>query len=263
MADNTLDFDQALAQASAHGYAEADPALDIDGWDAAHKAVIMSWLAFGTPLQMNNIHVRGVRGFDLADLKHAARFNYAIKLIATICAHADGIQVSVLPALVADDTNLATVGDNLNAILVNSDASGELVLIGAGAGAAPTASAVVSDIVQAAREMISDSPNLIATEAKSEVLTFEKVKCESYMRVQAIDSKGIVAKLSGLLAQANISIEAIHQDESVSGQPTNLIFLLHEANWGSIDACAKQIAKFNEITTPPVVMPIAIPHPKQ
>ena len=262
MANAGLDFTQALEQANQRGYAEADPALDIDGWDAAHKAVIMSWLAFGTSLQMDNIHVRGVRGFDLADLQYAARFNYVIKQIATMRAHTAGNEISVRPALVADNNTLAKVDNNLNALLFTAEASGELALIGAGAGASPTASAVLSDIIQATHELTSKYPMLPALGNHVKVLDFDQVCCESYLRIQAIDSKGLVAKLSALLDQASISIEAIHQDESTSEQPTTLVFLLHEAPWNKIQAYADQVGKFKEVLVAPVIMPIAIPHPK-
>ena len=263
MADEGVDFNQALQSATDLGYAEADPTLDIDGLDAAHKAVIMAWLAFGTPLSMANVPVTGIRDTSPADEVCAAEFGYTIKQIATMRDYGiDGVLVRVAPALVARDHNLAKIADNLNAVLVNATAAGELLLVGAGAGAQPTASAVLSDVIEAARAHLAQlqfSPPLVNG---SQLLPPEHLYEQSYLRLSVLDNEGVVVKFSTILAQAGISIEALYQAESQTGQPTNIAMLLHETRWDKLTAAVKLLSKLDEIIAPPVLMPIAIPHHK-
>lgn len=258
MRNTGMEFTEALAEASKLGYAEADPTLDIDGWDAAHKTVIMAWLAFGTPLTMAGMPVSGVRDADPVDEGFARMFNHTIKLVATVREQAAGIEASVGMALVANSSKLANVDDNLNAILIDAHACGELLLVGAGAGAAPTAAAIVSDII----EVASGNATLPRPGNGKALLPAGELCRESYLRVQVNDTQGVMAKISGQLADANISIEAIHQEEAKPDEPINIAMLLHETTWQQVTAATASLAEQVDIITPPVLLPVAIPQAK-
>lgn len=254
MRDTGMDFATALAEASELGYAEADPTLDIDGWDAAHKATIMAWLAFGTPLTLEQIPVSGVRHASVTDENYAKLFGYTLKLIALAQAHPSGVEAWVNLALVADDSKLARIDHNLNAVLIDTQACGELLLVGAGAGAAPTAAAVLSDVIEAASGLASLPPLSNGTKLLGPATTAR----ESYLRLRVIDSKGVVAKISAQLADAGISIEAMHQGESRDGEETDIALLLHKANWQQVCAVTESLAATDDVKSQPVLLPIAI-----
>lgn len=251
-----MEFSEALAEASELGYAEADPSLDIDGWDAAHKTAIIAWLAFGAPLGLEGMPVGGVRSAEPADESYARLFGYTIKQIAAARRRPEGIESRVGMALVGSDSKLAGVDDNLNAVLIDADAAGEMLLVGAGAGAMPTASAVVSDIIEAASGAAEAPPG----NGAGDILPGGEASCEAYLRVRCPDTQGVVAKISAALADAGISIEAMHQNESRSGELTDIAMLLHEAKWRTFEGIAAKLAGDDDVSGEPVLLPIAVPH---
>lgn len=255
-------FDEALALASELGYAEADPSLDVDGWDAAHKAVILAWLAYGLPLAMDRIAVEGIRGAAVADRDCAAEFGYVIKLLAHVKDHGRrGVETQVAPALIARSHPLAAVNDNLNGLLVRTRYAGELLLVGAGAGALPTASAVAADIIAAARE---GAPPALPFGGKASARHCARVNLgsQAYLRVRVIDAKGVLARISRTLSAAGLSIEAIFQQESHSGAEVDIAILLHELDWSALRRTMARLAQMKQVVAPPVAMPIIIPHIK-
>ena len=262
MAANGTEFEETLTQALALGYAETDPRLDVDGWDAAHKAVIAAWLAFGTPLAMTGVPVNGIRQIKAIDEKYAESFGYRIKMIAT-ASTCDGneVEIGVGPELVDSDHILATIGGCMNALLVESEAAGELIMIGAGAGAAPTATAVLADVVAAARECTSSQVVQPLAANGRQVLAPERRRCSAYMRVTTLDQPGMMAKITGLLAQDRISIQALHQSEAQINKPVDLVILLHENEWGAFMSATERIDALKDaVQCPTVLLPIAIPH---
>ena len=259
MASEGAAFADILDEAIEIGYAEAEPSLDIDGIDAAHKAVILGWLAFGGPLTMDSITVRGIRGMQTADLAAAREFGYVIKLLALIGAGADGeLEAQVTPALIARDHPLASIDSNLNALLVTCAAAGELMMVGAGAGAAPTASAVVADIVEAARTQ--GTGVTVPAAATAEGSHLPQARSQAYLRVRVIDAKGVIATMTSTLSAADISIEGIHQGESLAGEQVDIAILLHETSWENLAAATAKLATMPEVVEQPVLMPIALPH---
>ena len=251
---------EALAEAQKLGYAEADPTLDVDGLDAAHKAVIMSWLAFGTSLSMDGISVAGVRGIAAKEIEYAAELGFCIRLLADIELVEEAVSLRVTPALVADDHTLAKVEGSMNAVLAAADAAGELSLIGAGAGAGPTASAVVSDLIECAIDLNSGNRPALPPEGARPILPAERCRCQAYLRMSAVDRPGVMAQAAGVLADLDISIEAVRQPESDSGARTDVVFLLHEASWGQLQKSVRLLEGIEDVAGQPVLLPIAVPH---
>ena len=260
MRTDGMSSSDALVEAQQLGYAEADPTLDVDGLDAAHKAVIMAWLAFGTPLTMNNIAVTGVRTIAAKEIEYAAEFGFCLKLLANVELIEEAVSIWVSPALVADNHTLAQVEGSMNAVQANADAAGELSLIGAGAGAGPTASAVVSDLVECATDLSCNRVPVMPPENSRKVLAAEMFNCQSYLRVPAMDKPGVMARATGVLADLDISIEAVRQPESDSGAKTDVVFLLHETSWQNLHKACKMLAGLDDVTDWPVLLPIAVPH---
>ena len=260
MESDGIGFDEALAAASELGYAEADPSLDIDGFDAAHKAVLMSWLSFGTPLGMDRIDVAGIRSSDPVDDSFASEFGYVIRLVAMAIGGGDGVALRVSPALVAKDHSMAKVTGTLNAVLIDSDAAGEIMLVGAGAGAKPTASAVASDIIQAAVERGNGWSSQQPLLEDTNVLPLAKTSCQAYIRLRVVDTKGVIARVSKEMSEVGVSIEAIHQNESVENDPTDISMLLHENAWGVFAGLAAEFKEQGFLLAEPVLLPVAVPH---
>ena len=261
MSAEGIGFDEALAAATEAGYAEADPTLDIDGLDAAHKAVIMSWLAFGTPLSMSGIDVAGIRDADPSDEALAAEFGYVVKLIAMAReAGEDSALVRVSPALVDCNHSLAKVDGSLNSVLVEASAAGELMLVGAGAGARPTASAVLSDIVEAAKQHRTGCAPAQPRINGTKVIPTGDTLSQTYLRIRVIDVAGVIAKVSSILSDTGISIEGMHQGESLEGNPIDIAMLLHECRWQVALDAAKELSGLEETIGDPALMPIAVPH---
>ncbi len=251
---------EALAEAQQLGYAEADPALDVDGFDAAHKAVIMAWLAFGTPLTMDGIPVAGVRDLAAAENRYAAEFGFRIKLLANAELTDDGVAIWVGPALVADDHLLAKIEGSMNAVLAEAEAAGPLSLIGAGAGAEPTASAVMADLIDCALDKRAGRVPSLPRPNGTVLLPQEEYRCQSYMRLAAIDEPGVLAAAASELARHGISVEAIRQPESRSGEQVDIILLLHEASWGALQNACSSLRELPAIRAEPVLLPIAVAH---
>lgn len=224
---NNSEFDNNLKQAQALGYAEADPSFDIDGVDVGHKLAILSAIAFGIPLQFNAIYLEGIRQLSPVDIQYASELGYTVKHLGITKRHLDGIECRVHPALVSSDETLAHVNDVMNAVLVYADALGPSLYMGAGAGALPTASAVVADIVDVTRALTVDPNNRVphlAFQAKSlesyPLLPIEEVESAYYLRMTARDVPGVLADITQILAHHQISIESILQKESDCFQGT-------------------------------------------
>jgi homoserine dehydrogenase len=246
MRDKGLDFAVALKQAQALGYAEADPTFDIEGVDAAHKATIMSAIAFGIPVQFDKAYVEGITKLGAADIKYAEQLGYRIKLLGITKRTPKGIELRVHPCLIPAKRLIANVEGAMNAVVVQGDAVGTTLYYGKGAGSEPTASAVIADLVDITRLHTADAaqrvPHLaFQPNAMSNlpVMPMGEVVTSYYLRLRVADETGVLAKVTGILADAGISIDAVLQreadeikTETAAGQPqvpqTDVIILTHD-----------------------------------
>ncbi|MEY2844072.1 MAG: hypothetical protein RI920_2109, partial [Pseudomonadota bacterium] len=234
MREKGLDFDVVLKEAQRLGYAEADPTFDIEGVDAAHKVTIMSAIAFGVPVQFDKAHVEGITKLSATDIKYAEQLGYRIKLLGIARRRDTGIELRTHPTLVPMRRLIANVEGAMNAVLVQGDAVGTTMYYGKGAGAEPTASAVVADLVDIAR-LIDAAPEARVPHLAFQpdemsalpILPIEEVVTSFYLRLRVADKAGVLAKLTGILAEKNISIDAVIQREadevSGEGNQTDLI----------------------------------------
>ena len=237
-----LSFKQALAEAQHHGYAEANPSLDINGTDAAHKLALIARLAYGAHPQMADIHTVGLKNLEHRDLGYAAQFGFCIKLLALARLFKGRLQLSVQPMLVPKSHPLAAVDGVMNAVTVNTCYAGETMYYGAGAGAGPTAVAVVADLIDIVRKngaQVGESPTHYAV-APAPLLSPNDAQAPYYLRLRVLDIPGVLADITRLLAGAKISIEAIYQNESTPQQEVDVIMLLHET---LMDGLPSQSAK--------------------
>ena len=260
MRDKGLDFDVVLKEAQRLGYAEADPTFDIEGVDAAHKATLMSALAFGIPVQFDKAYVEGITKLGAADIKYAEQLGYRIKLLGITKRAAKGIELRVHPSLVPTQRLIANVEGAMNAVMVQGDAVGTTLYYGKGAGSEPTASAVVADLVDITRLHTADPQNRVPhlafqPDALSNlpVLPMDEVVTSYYLRLRVADEAGVLAKLTGLLAGAGISIDAILQREAdqVSGaNQTDVIILTHDTREGTMNGVLAQMQALPTVLAP-------------
>ncbi|UAW97777.1 homoserine dehydrogenase [Halopseudomonas nanhaiensis] len=213
-------FEDVLAEAQALGYAEADPTFDVEGTDAAHKLTILASIAFGIPLQFDRAYTEGITRLTTADVNYAEAFGYRIKHLGIARRTDNGVELRVHPTLIPADRLIANVNGVMNAVMVNGDAVGSTLYYGAGAGAEPTASAVVADIIDVVRTLTTDPNNRVPHLAFQAdllsdlpVLPVEEVETAYYLRLQAQDRPGVLAKVATILSERGINIESIIQKE--------------------------------------------------
>jgi homoserine dehydrogenase len=262
MRDKGLDFDVVLKEAQRLGYAEADPTFDIEGVDAAHKATLMSAIAFGVPVQFDKAYIEGITQLGAADIKYAEQLGYRIKLLGITKRTAKGIELRVHPSLVPSKRLIANVEGAMNAVMVQGDAVGTTLYYGKGAGAEPTASAVIADLVDITRLHTADplhrvphlafQPNAMSDLA---VLPMSEVVTSYYLRLRVADEAGVLAKVTGLLATAGISIDAVLQREAdeVGGEgatSTDLIILTHDTVEGRMNEVLAQMQALPTVLEP-------------
>ena len=266
MRDKGLDFEVVLKEAQRLGYAEADPTFDIEGVDAAHKATIMSAIAFGIPVQFDKAHVEGITKLSAADIKYAEQLGYRIKLLGITKRAEKGIELRVHPSLVPSKRLIANVEGAMNAVVVQGDAVGTTLYYGKGAGSEPTASAVIADLVDIARLHTADPEHRVPhlafqphtlTDAMGAlpVLPMSEVVTSYYLRLRVADQAGVLAKVTGLLAEAGVSIDAVLQREAdeVGGEgstQTDLIILTHDTREGTMDAVIAQMQALPTVLAP-------------
>ena len=266
MRDKGLDFDVALKEAQRLGYAEADPTFDIEGVDAAHKVTIMSAIAFGIPVQFDRAYVEGIAQLGAADIKYAEQLGYRIKLLGITKRTARGVELRVHPSLVPVKRLIANVEGAMNAVMVQGDAVGTTLYYGKGAGSEPTASAVIADLVDITRLHTVDPLNRVPhlafqphtlDQAKSElpVLPMGEVVTSYYLRLRVADQAGVLARVTGILAQADISIDAVLQREAdeVGGEgstQTDLIILTHDCVEARMNAALAEMQALSTVLAP-------------
>ncbi|MFT5351476.1 MAG: homoserine dehydrogenase, partial [Gammaproteobacteria bacterium] len=224
MRDKGRDFDDVLQEAQALGYAEADPTFDVEGIDAAHKLTIIASIAFGIPLQFEKTYTEGITHIEQQDVKYAGELGYRIKHLGITRKTEKGIEMRVHPTLIPERRLIANVDGVMNAVLVYGDAVGPTLYYGAGAGAQPTASAVVADVVDIVRALTSDPENRVPhlafqPDAMSDiqVIDIEEIETAYYLRLSAVDRPGVLADITAIFGDSNISIKAIIQKQAIEG----------------------------------------------
>ena len=254
MRDKGLDFDVVLKEAQRLGYAEADPTFDIEGVDAAHKATIMSAIAFGIPMQFDKAHVEGITKLSAVDIKYAEQLGYRIKLLGITKKTKDGIELRVHPTLIPAKRLIANVEGAMNAVQVMGDAVGTTLYYGKGAGSEPTASAVIADLVDVARLQTADPEHRVphlafqpGSMVNTSIMPMGEVTTSYYLRLRVADVAGVLADITRILADNGISIDAMLQREAGDGEKqTDLIMLTHEAKEKNVLAA---IAKVESLKT--------------
>jgi homoserine dehydrogenase len=260
MRDKGLDFGVVLKEAQRLGYAEADPTFDIEGVDAAHKASIMSAIAFGTPVQFAQAHVEGITKLQAADIRYAEQLGYRIKLLGITKRRDDvgGIELRVHPTLVPAKRLIANVEGAMNAVVVQGDAVGTTLYYGKGAGSEPTASAVVADLVDITRLHTADPDHRVphlafqpGATADTPILPIDQVVTSFYLRLQVADQTGVLSRITTILAEHDISIDAVLQRESADGEKqTDLIILTHDTVEGRMRAALAQMQALPTVLAP-------------
>lgn len=254
-----LDFATALAAAQALGYAETDPTFDIEGIDAAHKLTIMSAIAFGVPMQFDRAYIEGISKLDSTDIKYAEDLGYRVKLLGITRRTEQGIELRVHPTLISAKRLLANVEGAMNAVEVHGDAVGVTLYYGKGAGAEPTASAVVADLVDVTRLHTADPGHRVPHLAfqpqslsDTPILPIDEVTSGYYLRLRVADVTGVLADITRLLADAGISIDAMLQLESeqidVNGQ-TDVVIVTHETREKHVNAAIARIEALSTVVS--------------
>ncbi len=261
MEDEGLSFAEALSQAQSLGYAEADPTLDINGTDAAHKAVLLASLAYGRLFQMGDVYVEGIEGIDIRDIRYAQEMGYTVKLLAIIKGDGEQVEIRVHPSLVPSDHTLSKVKGAFNAIYVEGDAVGPTMFYGKGAGEMPTASAVVSDIVSIARNLLSGGSRRVSPFSYSSltngigVKPMSQVLSRYYMRFSVLDKPGVLSSIAGILGSHAISIESVIQKgHQTKRESVPVVMMTHQAVEASVQKALKEIDQLEIVVHPTVVI---------
>jgi homoserine dehydrogenase len=249
MRDKGLSFDTVLKEAQRLGYAEADPTFDIEGVDAAHKITILSALAFGIPMQFDKAYIEGISKLDATDIKYAEQLGYRIKLLGIARRTDEGVELRVHPTLIPAKRLIANVEGAMNAVLVQGDAVGSTLYYGKGAGAEPTASAVIADLVDVTRMHTADPEHRVPHLAFQPdqlsdlpILPMDEVTTSYYLRLRVVDKPGVLADITRILADEQISIDAVIQKEPGEGEEqTDLILLTHQTREKRINAAIKKM----------------------
>ncbi|HTF85274.1 homoserine dehydrogenase [Cellvibrio sp. ARAG 10.3] len=258
MRDKGRAFEDVLKEAQALGYAEADPTFDVEGIDAAHKLVILASLAFGIPLQFDKVFTEGITRVSPQDVTYAEELGYRIKHLGIARRSPNGIELRVHPTLIPEKRLIANVDGVMNAIVVKGDAVGPTLYYGAGAGAEPTASSVIADIVDVARTLTADPEHRVPYLGFQQenlrdkaILPIEEVETAYYLRMQALDKPGVLSKVAQILSDSGISIEALIQKEAKDDEETvPLILLTNRALEKHIVAAITTIETLDSITAP-------------
>jgi len=249
MREKGSSFKEVLAEAQRLGYSEADPTFDIEGTDAAHKLTIMAALAYGIPMQLDKAYTEGISGLTKEDIRYAEELGYRIKLLGITRRTPAGIELRVHPTLIPSRRLIANVEGVMNAILVKGDAVGATLYYGAGAGAEPTASAVVADLVDVTRMHTADPEHRVPHLAfqpdrmsNTPILPMEEVETSYYLRLRVLDRPGVLADITRILADLSISIDAMVQKEPSEGQEqVDIIMLTHMTQERNINSAIKRI----------------------
>ncbi len=248
-------FSDVLSEAQRLGYAEADPTFDIEGIDSAHKLAILTTLAFGTPVKFDNIYTEGITKVTPVDIEYAKEFGYKIKLLAISKMDNGEIEVRVHPTMVPNEYLISTVEGVFNAIYVAGDAVGDTMFYGRGAGDMPTGSAVVSDIIEIARNIINNSKGRVPSAAfqlkerkELKIKKMDEIVCPFYLRFMAMDNPGVLSEISGVLGEHNISIASMIQKGRKEGGAVSVVMMTHVAKEKDVQDALTEIDKMSFVS---------------
>jgi homoserine dehydrogenase len=256
-------FEKALAEAQAAGYAEADPTLDVEGLDTAHKLAILSSLAYGMELNLYDIYIEGISRISPLDIQFAEQFGYRIKLLAISKYKGDRVEARVHPTMIPLDNLLSSINGRVNAVVVSADAVDDIMLYGYGAGMMPTASAVVGDIVDIARNIIHGSVGRIPVLAfqtdairRIPVVPIDELTTHYYIRFSALDQPGVLSNISGILGKHGISIQSVQQIGRKTNGTVPLVMLTHLAQEANVKKALGEIEVLDIVSDQPVFIRI-------
>jgi homoserine dehydrogenase len=259
MTEEGLDFSVVLKEAQARGYAEADPSLDVEGMDSAHKLQILASLAFRTYVPLKDIHTEGIARITQQDIAYARDLGYRVKLLAIAKAGEGRVEARVHPTLIPADSPLAAVAGVFNAIFITGDAVGDLMFYGRGAGQMPTASAVWSDVVEIARAVAHGVPAVAFELPPSEpaglqLRPMDDIRCCYYLRVMAQDRPGVLSRIAGILGQNDISIASVLQKGRASAGAVPVVMMTHEARERDMRAALAAIDRLPDVPLPTTML---------
>ncbi len=257
-------FQEALTQAQARGFAEADPTLDVEGHDTAHKLAILSALAYGMKINLNDIYVEGISGITPLDIDFARQFGYTVKLLAISKNLEDRVEARIHPTMIPENNLLSSVNGSVNALTLTGDRVGDMMLYGYGAGMMPTASAVVADVVDLARNMLSGSRPLrvpIFSYQKRRiqrlpVVPIGDIHTHYYFRFSALDRPGVLSKIAGVLGNHRISIQSVHQKGRKTNGSVPVVMLTHRAKEKNVARALSEIAAMDVVDAKPILIRI-------
>ncbi len=256
MTEEGIDFKTALNEAQRLGYAEADPTLDVEGIDAAHKLTILSSLSFGIPFSYKKVYTEGISRITPADIEFAKEFGFKIKLLAIAKQSGKGVEMRVHPTMIPEEYILSNVSGVFNAIYIEGDSTGPALYYGKGAGDMPTGSAVVSDIVDIARDIISGAEDRLRSfripeESNTNIIDMADIRTCYYLRLSAIDKPGVLSKISGVLGSYNISIKSMIQKGRKKERAVPVVLMTHEARERDMANAVRDISKLNVVSGRP------------
>jgi len=261
--DEGSTFTDALAVAQKQGYAEADPTLDVEGFDTAHKIAILSALAYGMPVNLKDVFIEGISHITPMDIEFAGQFGYRIKLLAISKHRGDAVEVRVHPTMIPFANMLSNVNGTLNAVTVTGDATGDIMLYGRGAGMMPTASAVVSDLVDLARNMLSGGAGRVPALGfqremirEIPIMPIDRISAHYYFRFSALDRPGVLSTISGILGMHGISIQSVHQKGRKTSGAVPVVMLSHRAREADVKQALREISALDVTAAKPVVIRI-------
>jgi homoserine dehydrogenase len=261
--DDGSTFEAALSEAQAKGYAEADPTLDVEGFDTAHKLAILTSIAYCMEINFRDIYIEGISRITPLDIEFAGQFGYRIKLLAISKLRGDSVEARVHPTMIPFENILSNVNGSLNAITVSGDAAGDILLSGRGAGMMPTASAVISDTVDLARNILFGSVGrtpLLSCQMqnirKIPVMPVDEISTHYYFRFAALDRPGVLSKISGILGNHGISLKSVHQKGRKMNGSVPLVMLTHLCREEDVKKALDEISRLDAVSTKPALIRI-------
>ncbi|MGD9017760.1 MAG: homoserine dehydrogenase [Desulfobacterales bacterium] len=260
--DEGISFEDALKMAQALGFAEADPTLDVEGFDTAHKLAIITQLAFGTPVAFEDLFIEGITHITPMDIDYARQFGFRIKLLAICKAVDGGVEARVHPTMIDEENLLSKVSGSINALTITGDAVGDVMLYGHGAGMMPTASAVVSDIVDITRNRMIGCDTgrvpLLSFQPESRVplriLPMDEITTHYYLRIHVLDRPGVLSRISGILGESGISIQSVHQKGRKTRGPVPIVMMTHRAREADMQKALNAITDMDVVAERPVLI---------
>lgn len=261
--DDGSSFEDALKQAQEKGFAEADPTLDVEGFDTAHKLAILNSLAYGMEINLDDIYIEGISKITPLDIAFAWEFGYKVKLLAIGKFNGNAIEARIHPTMISLDNPLSNVNGSLNAVTISADAIGDMMLYGHGAGMMPTGSAVVGDIADIARNIATGAKSRLPilsympdAVCKIPVMPVDEISTNYYFRFAAADRPGVLSKISGILGEYNISISSVHQKGREFEGSVPIVMLTHTAKEADVKKALEEITRLEVVTDKPMLIRI-------